>query len=228
MDKLRVIRLGRMDYKEALALQEELLALRQLDACEDTLLLLEHPPVLTMGIRTRQEHILADRQLLMEQGVEVVACNRGGDVTYHGPGQLVGYPIFKLEGRNRSIKDFVGRIEEVFLSILQEDYSIEGSLGAGRETGVFVGEDKICAIGIAVKQHVTMHGFAFNANTNLDHFKWIVPCGLKDKGVTSLERLTGRRIDMEQLMDQVTARFEHLFEKEAWTVYNIDRREGWT
>ncbi len=214
--KLRVMKLGRMDYLKALALQEEILAQRQGGQCDDTLMLLEHPPVITMGIRGQYGNILAGNNLLKEEGVSIISCNRGGDVTYHGLGQIVGYPIFDLTNFNRDIKGFVHKIEQVFINIMSEEYGIGASLGDKKETGIFVGNDKLTAIGIAVKKRVTMHGFAFNVNTNLDHFKWIVPCGLTDKGVTSVERLTGKPADMDRLMDLIVQQFEHLFELDAY------------
>lgn len=210
--KLDVKRLGLMDYKEALSIQENMLYKRQQGIINDTLLLVEHPPVLTLGRRGKKENILLPKELLEQKGVSVYEVSRGGDITYHGPGQIVGYPIMDLRDRNRDIKKFVWDIEEVFIRLLKDQYEIDAHREEKTYTGVWVGKEKITAIGIAVKKWVTMHGFAFNANTNLDHFKWIVPCGLTDRNATSLQKLLGRELDMEILNRQVEEYFIKIFE----------------
>lgn len=134
-------------------------------------------------------------------------------MTYHGPGQLVGYPIFDLALTDRDIKKFVYLLEEVFIRLLKDQFGKEAHRDENKYTGVWVGNDKIVAIGIAVKKWVTMHGFAFNVNTNLEHFSWIVPCGLKDRGVTSLERLIGSTIRFEDVVDKVQTYFGKVFGK---------------
>ncbi|MBZ4654567.1 MAG: Octanoyltransferase [Peptococcaceae bacterium] len=200
--KLLVAILGKMDYKEALSIQERLLKLRQQGLIEDTLLLLEHPPVLTMGVRSNRANILTPEEVLKAQGVNIYEVNRGGDVTYHGPGQIVGYPILDLKKHGRDIPDFFRKIEETFIQLLKEEYGIT----AGRNSkypGVWVGDEKITAIGCAVKRWVTMHGFAFNVNTQLEHFLWINPCGITDKGVTSLQKILGYPQDLNKVNEQV-------------------------
>lgn len=200
--KLLVAILGKMDYKEALSIQERLLKLRQQGLIEDTLLLLEHPPVLTMGVRSNRANILTPEEVLKAQGVNIYEVNRGGDVTYHGPGQIVGYPILDLNKHGRDIPDFFRKIEETFIQLLKEEYGIT----AGRNSkypGVWVGDEKITAIGCAVKRWVTMHGFAFNVNTQLEHFLWINPCGITDKGVTSLQKILGYPQDLNKVNEQV-------------------------
>jgi lipoyl(octanoyl) transferase len=209
--KCNVIDLGMIDYSEALALQESLWQLRSRGGIDDTLLLLEHPPVLTMGRRGRPEHILLSRPDLARMGVNIYEVNRGGDVTYHGPGQIVGYPIMDLKDQGRHIKAFVRKLEDVFILLLEREYAITARSDEKTYTGVWVGDQKITAFGIALKQWVSMHGFAFNVNTRLEHFRWIVPCGIADKGVTSLERLTGKRQDLPTVKRQLVEYFAAIF-----------------
>lgn len=208
---INIVNLGPMDYKEALEIQERLLTLRIEGRIQDTLLLVEHPPVLTLGRRGEYSNILVPRQLLEAQGVGIYEVSRGGDITYHGPGQIVGYPIMDLKNYGKDIKQFVWNVEDVFIRLLQEQYGITARREEKKYTGVWVGEEKITAIGIYVKQWVTMHGFAFNVNTNLEHFQWINPCGITDKGVTSLRKLLGREMDFEVLNRQVVEYFCGVF-----------------
>jgi len=212
MKKIKIVKLGKMDYLEALAIQEKLMAQRQAGEGIDTLLLVEHLPVLTLGRRGKQNNIIVPEEFLKANNINVYEISRGGDVTYHGPGQVVGYPIMDLRNYGKDIKDFVWRIEEVFIRLLKEEYDIEASREDNKYTGVWVGDEKITAIGIAVKKWVTMHGFAFNVNTNLDHFKWIVPCGLADRGVVSLEKILGKPQDFDRLNDLVVKYFCQVFD----------------
>ncbi len=211
MDRLNIVKLGKIEYSFALEIQESILAMRQRNQIEDTLLLLEHPPVLTLGKRGEYGNILLSREELLQRGVKVFEVNRGGDVTYHGPGQLVGYPVVDLKNRNKSIKDYVYKIEDIFISLLREEYGIEARRDEREYTGVWVGNSKITAIGVAVKKWVTMHGFAFNVNTSLEHFSWINPCGITDRGVTSLQRLAGTELDMESMYELVIKYFCRVF-----------------
>ncbi len=213
--KLEIIKLGRMDYMEALEVQTQLWQKVSSGEGRDTLLLVEHPPVITLGVRGVQEHILLPEQERLRLGVSTVQVNRGGDVTYHGPGQIVGYPIMNLNHWGRDIHDFVGRIENTFIRLLQQDYGINAERGDKTYTGVWVGAEKITAIGIQVKKWTTMHGFAFNVNTDLSHFQWIVPCGLSDRGVTSLEKLTGQKQDMDKLFQRTAEVFCECFEADS-------------
>lgn len=210
--KLEVMQLGRMDYKEALDIQKKLLLLRQAGKIQDTLLLLEHPPVITLGRRGVYSNIVAQNENLTEEGVRIYEVSRGGDVTYHGPGQIVGYPIIHLANYKMSVKEFVEKLEKVFISLLNEKYHIKAHAEEKKYTGVWVGDEKITAIGIEVKHWVTMHGFAFNANTNLEHFKWINPCGITDKGVTSLQKLLGYTLNMDELNELVIKYFCNVFD----------------
>ena len=208
---MTIVRLGKVAYAKALAVQETLLGMRQEGRIGDTLMLVEHPPVLTVGRRGSDANIKVSREWLADHGVSVYSVSRGGDVTYHGPGQIVGYPIMDLNYHGRDIRGFVSRLKDVFIRLLAEEYGIEATGGEREYTGVFVGDQKITAIGIAVKRWVTMHGFAFNVNTDLSHFDWIVPCGLADKGVTSLEKLVGSPQDFEGMNEMVARYFCEIF-----------------
>lgn len=210
---INVCYLGEVEYQEALSIQESIWKLRVEKKIGDTLLLLEHPPVITIGRRGSKKNILVSEEFLEKIGVKVFEVSRGGDVTYHGPGQLVGYPIFDLALTDRNIKKFVYLLEEVFIRLLKDQFEIEARRDEDKYTGVWVENSKMVAIGIAVKKWVTMHGFAFNVNTNLEHFSWIVPCGLKDRGVTSLERLIGKTIPFEDVVDKVQTYFGKVFGK---------------
>ena len=209
--EIKVAKLGRLEYGKALAVQEKLLALRQAGKIGDIMLLVEHPPVLTVGRRGEYSNILLPTEELKAAGVEIFDVNRGGDVTYHGPGQIVGYPIMDLNEYGRDIKDYVGKIEEIFIRLLKDDYGITAHRDDKKYTGVWVENSKITAIGIAVKRWVTMHGFAFNVNTDLEHFRWINPCGITDKGVTSLQKLLGHAEDYERLNERVVWFFAQVF-----------------
>ncbi len=209
--ELIVRKLGRIDYMDALRLQKELVIKRQEQLIPDTLLLLEHPPVITLGRRGKYSNIKVPPETLKQNNTEIYETDRGGDVTYHGPGQIVGYPIFDLKKHGRDIKQFVWNIEEVFIRMLKEQFNIEAHREGKEYTGVWVGKDKITAIGISVKKWVTMHGFAFNVNTNLDHFDWIVPCGLNDRGVTSLQKLVGKHMDFDEIMELTADYFCKIF-----------------
>jgi len=175
-------------YEEALIRQYELHERRLANEIPDTLWLLEHPPVITTGLRENQDHNILINPFT--RGVSVVNTDRGGEVTYHGPGQLVGYLIASIEAHRYRVRTFVENIETSFIHHFADVHDIDAKTRP-KHTGVWVGNDKITAIGIALKKKVTLHGFAYNVNTNLSHFDWIVPCGIHDGGVTSLEKLTG-------------------------------------
>ena len=189
---LEVHRLGVVSYGEALELQKHLVDERKANEIPDQLLLLEHPPVITLGVKTRNDrtHVVAPPETLDEQGVEVFESGRGGDVTYHGPGQLVGYPIMDLRPDRCDVHRYVRDLEEVLVRVAG-GFGVDAARVPGL-TGVWVGNEKLAAIGVRIARWVTSHGFALNVSTNLAHFNLIVPCGIADKGVTSLERLIGR------------------------------------
>jgi lipoyl(octanoyl) transferase len=213
--QLEVRRLGLIGYQEALALQRELVEERRADRIPDLLLLLQHPPVITLGVRTEiaRTNVVATSERLAELGIEVHETGRGGDVTYHGPGQIVGYPILDLRPDRCDVHKYVRDLEEVMIRACT-DYGISAGRIAGL-TGTWVGAEKIGAIGIRISRWITSHGFAFNVRTDLDHFKLIVPCGLSDRGVTSLERVTGRTIAVDEVEDALVHRFAEVFERHA-------------
>lgn len=210
--KLNILQPGRLDYKEALDLQEKMMLQRQHNEIPDTLILLEHPPVLTLGRRGEYENILLSKDVLEAQGVKIYEVSRGGDVTYHGPGQIVGYPIMDLTHMGKDVKEYVYKIEEVFIRLLLNEFGIKADRDEKKYTGVWVGNEKITAIGIAVKRWITMHGFAFNVNTDLSHFHWINPCGITDKGVTSVQKLLGKEMDFAKMNELVIKYFCEVFE----------------
>src|SRR6476469_433095 len=200
MKPLEIRRLGTMPYDEALALQRRLVEERRADGVPDILLLVEHPPVLTLGVRGDggRSHILATPEALASRGIEVFETGRGGDITYHGPGQIVGYPVVNLKPDRCDVHRYVRDLEEVLIRAAA-DYGIAGRRIDGL-TGVWVAEEKLAAIGVRIARWVTSHGFALNVTTDLDYFGLIVPCGIADRGVTSMERL-GRGVDMRELQD---------------------------
>lgn len=207
---LRVHRLGRIGYAEALALQEALLEARCAQAIPDTLLLLEHDPVITLGRGAKQENVLASRELLAQQGVALFETGRGGDVTYHGPGQLVGYPIIDLNPDRRDVRKYVAGLEEVMIRIAAE-YGLEGSRIAGLN-GAWIGDRKLGAVGVRIRRWVTMHGFAINVSTSLSAFDLIVPCGIQGKGVTSLAQELGHAPELRAVEDAAMRAFAEVFD----------------
>lgn len=210
MNPLQVRRLGLVPYAEALELQRALVDDRKAGRIPDTLLLLQHPHVLTIGVKKDgRSHILATPGRLSSLGVEVFETGRGGDVTYHGPGQLVGYPIVDLNPDRRDVHRYVRDLEEVMIRV-SGDYGFAARRIAGK-SGTFVGDDKIGAVGVRISRWVTSHGFAFNVNTDLSGFDLIVPCGLRDQGVTSLQKLLGREVDQHEAEERLGARFREVF-----------------
>lgn len=215
--------LDRVPYDEGLRLQER--AVEQLRSGEapEQLLLLEHPHVFTLGRGADSANILADQQQLESNSVEVHETGRGGDVTYHGPGQLVGYPIINLKPDRCDVHRYVRDIEEVLIRTIAE-FGVVGTRIPGL-TGVWVGNDKIGAIGVRIARWITSHGFALNVNTDLNYFKMIVPCGISDKGVTSLSRLIGRSMDTREVARTTALNFGRVFGREMPLMLNVDDRE---
>jgi lipoyl(octanoyl) transferase len=218
----QVEKLGVVSYAEALNLQRERVAARKAGVIPDTLLLLEHPHVYTLGRNAKKDNLLLSAEQLAARGVQVFEIDRGGDVTYHGPGQLVGYPILDLARHRRDIAWYMRSLEEVFIAVAEE-YGLEAGRLAGAP-GVWVGNDKLVAMGVHISRWVTSHGFAFNVNTDLRYFEWIVPCGLRDKGVTSLQKLLGRRLEMDEVAAKVVRHFGRVFGLEM--VWGLGSR-GW-
>jgi lipoyl(octanoyl) transferase len=208
---LEVRRLGLMPYEEALTLQRSLVERRQRGEIGDVLLLVEHPHVLTIGVRGDggRSHILATDADLASSGVRVHETGRGGDVTYHGPGQIVGYPILDLKPDRCDVHRYVRDLEEVLIRTVG-DFGIQATRVQGL-TGAWVGENKLAAIGVRIARWVTSHGFALNANTDLQFFDLIVPCGIVGRGVTSLERLLGRRVDRPEVETRIVRHFREVF-----------------
>ena len=250
---ISILQLGTISYSEGLALQNRLVELRKAGKVGDVLLLLEHAPVITLGRNAKRENVLCSTELLKERGLEVHECDRGGDVTFHGPGQLVGYPIFDLHGlRSADGKkilgavDYVRRLEEVLIRTC-----IDFGIGAERIpglTGVWTrgllpaapdrtiaavprdpGEHnpaKIAAIGVHISRGVTSHGFALNVNTDLDYFRLIVPCGIAAKPVTSMLKETGARVDPIAVAQSVTRNFGRVFGRQILWVETLDTLLG--
>lgn len=208
---LEVRRLGLMAYDEALALQQQLVEDRRHGRVPDQLLLLQHPPVITLGVKARSSraHVLATDEALAAEGVDLFETGRGGDVTYHGPGQLVGYPILDLKPDRCDVHGYVRDLEEVLIRVAAS-FGVEAGRVAGL-TGVWVGREKLAAIGVRISRWITSHGFAFNVSTNLDHFNLIVPCGITDRGVTSLSRLLGRSVAIDEVERATVASFCKVF-----------------
>ncbi len=209
---IKVIDLGTMEYGKCLELQRKLRDQRIADEIGDTLLLVEHTPVLTMGRRGQNDNVVVSEEFLKENGIDVHWVERGGDVTYHGPGQLVVYPIFDLTGFGRDIHTFVDNIINAIMNVLKEEFNIEAHREDGKHTGVYIGTDKIAAIGLAIRRWVSMHGFAFNVNTDLSHFRWIVPCGLGDRGVTSVKEQTGKEVNYNKVKMKIVEAMADIYD----------------
>ena len=202
---VEIRRLGLVPYERALDLQQQLVSERRAGRIPDQLLLLEHPPVITLGAKVRSDrvNVLASAEELEADGIHMFEAGRGGDVTYHGPGQLVGYPILDLRPDRCDVHRYVRDLETLLIEAARA-FGVEASPVPGL-TGAWVGGNKLAAIGIRISRWITSHGFAFNVTTDLSHFRHIVPCGITDRGVTSLERLTGRRVDLREVEDAVLA-----------------------
>ena len=215
MRSLEVRRLGLVPYAEALTMQRALVEERRAGRVPDLLLLLQHPAVITLGVKpgASRANIVAAPERLADLGIEVHETGRGGDVTYHGPGQVVGYPILDLNPDRRDVHRYVRDLEEVMIRVCA-DYGVSAGRIAGL-TGTWIGEEKIGAIGVRISRWITSHGFAFNVTTQLDHFRLIVPCGIADHGVTSLERATGRPIAIGNVEDAFVRHFADVFSRSA-------------
>jgi len=223
-----LVNLGRMDYAAALAVQEQICALRQQERIGDVLLLVEHPPVLTLGRNAHRQNVLAGGELLARRGISVLETNRGGDVTYHGPGQLVGYPVLNLRGfaPPLGIVAYLRKLEEVLIRACG-DYGVltqrsPGRAGVWTMPGGTVAEKKIAALGVHVARGVTTHGFALNVTTDLDDFQLIVPCGISDRGVTSIEAEVAPAPSLEQMAHSIARHFGRAFERQMVWVEALD------
>jgi lipoyl(octanoyl) transferase len=219
---MEAIWLGRVGYDEGLALQETAVGERVAGRVGDRLFLLEHPHVYTLGRGANSANVLASEEELARLGAGLYHTGRGGDVTYHGPGQLIGYPIISLKPDRCDVHRYVRDLEEVLIRTAV-DYDVTAERVGGL-TGVWVGGEKLGAIGVRIARWVTSHGFALNVTTDLDFFGKIVPCGIADRGVTSLERLTGRRIDLEEVGRSVVNNFGAVFERTFSYTTRADRQ----
>ena len=210
MHPLQVRRLGLVPYADGLELQRQLVEERKAGTIPDTLLLLQHPHVLTIGVKKDgRSHILASPDRLSSLGVDVIETGRGGDVTYHGPGQLVGYPILDLNPDRRDVHQYVRDLEEVMIRVCA-DYGLEAGRVKGF-SGAWIKDEKIGAIGVRISRWITSHGFAFNVATDIDFFNLIVPCGIADRGVTSLAAKVGRAPAMSEVEDRLVEHFAAVF-----------------
>ncbi len=216
--KLNIINLGVEPYKKLWDAQLKLQNLRINDKISDTLILLEHNHVFTLGKVTKKEHLLISSDELVRKKIDLFEIDRGGDITYHGPGQIVGYPIIKLSDLYQDLHRYLRNLEEVIILTLKEfnlsSYRIPGL------TGVWVNDEKIAAIGIKVTRWVTMHGFAFNVNTDLTYFQKIIPCGIKEKGVTSLQKIVGKKIDLNSVKMIIKEKFMEVFRYDLSNEYS--------
>src|SRR3989454_10385287 len=209
----QMVDLGLMGYAEAWALQKRLVAARKANAIEDVLLLCEHPHVITQGRNGKREHLLASEHVLQQKGVEFHATDRGGDITYHGPGQIVGYPILNLGAIRRDVVWYVRMLEEVMIRATLE-FGITAERVEGK-TGIWVRagntEEKVAAIGVHISRWVTSHGFAYNVSTDLRNFDLIVPCGIAECKATSLEKLLGRSVEEKEVSPRIAKHLGELF-----------------
>ena len=214
MSRCSIVDLGIVAYAEAYALQKRIVAARRTDAIGDVLLLCEHPPVITQGRNGKREHLLASEHLLRQRNVEFFETSRGGDITFHGPGQLVGYPILNLGAIRKDVVWYVRMLEEVMIQTTAE-FGIEAFRIVGK-TGTWVNapgdhEEKLGAIGVHISRWVTSHGFAYNVSTDLRYFDLIVPCGIVGKKATSLEKLLGQATNMQEVRARVVRHFGDIF-----------------
>ena len=202
--------LGLIGYGEAYNLQKKLLFDRLDGKIADILLLLEHPPTITLGKSGKLKNVLSSQEELAEQGIALVSTDRGGDVTYHGPGQLVGYPVIDLRERGKDIHKYVHDLEEVLIRTL-DSFSITAARDE-RHPGVWVGDREIGAIGISIKRWITMHGFALNVNPNMGHFSLINPCGFSDRKAASIAELLAKEVPLAEVEQRLIAHFADVFD----------------
>jgi len=223
-----VVDAGLIPYGPAYELQRQIVAARKARAIPDVLLLCEHPHVITLGRNGSRENLRVSDELLRARNVEFHTSDRGGDITYHGPGQIVGYPILDLAEHRRDIGWYVGQLEEIMIRATA-DYGLAAKHVCGQH-GAWLdlpqGEVKLGALGVHLSRWVTSHGFAYNVSTDLSFFDLIVPCGIAGKGVTSLERALGRHVEMDQARERIVAHFASVFECDVKTMSAAELAEG--
>ncbi len=205
-----IYQLGLMEYSRAYELQKTIHGRKLMGEEPDALLLVEHTPTFTIGKSGKLDNVLASRETLETLGISLFFIERGGDVTYHGPGQIVGYPIIDLRHRGKDIRKFVYDLEEVLLRTLK-DFSVEGERDS-THPGVWVNHEEVAAIGLSVRRWVSMHGFALNVNTRMEHFSFINPCGFNDRNAVSISQLLSREIPLEQVTEKLFFNFSRVFE----------------
>jgi len=207
-----VLAIERMGYEEAFELQRKCVAARGRDEIPDTFIMLEHNPVFTANRDVTLKNIIASPEVLVERGIEVCKTDRGGDVTYHGPGQITGYSIMDLKKQGRDLHQYIRNVEQVLIDTVA-DYGI----ASGRDSinpGVWVGMEKVAAIGIAVKSGwITMHGFGFNIHPDMSHYTMIIACGIRDRGVTTLQKIAGRDIDIADVKEKLSVHYGKIFNR---------------
>lgn len=211
-NQIQVIQAGRQDYRACWGLQQRLAAARRAGHIPDLLLLVEHPPTYTIGRRGTRDHLLINEARLHEVGATCLKVDRGGDITFHGPGQLVVYAIIDLGLTNRSVRRYVENLEQVVIETLRR-YGLEGVIDPDNP-GVWLGRDKIAAIGISIHHGVSYHGFALNIAPDLRYFEYMIPCGIPDRGATSLARELGRPVDADEVANRVIEHFAARFDVE--------------
>lgn len=234
---ISIVQLGTVDYATGLCLQQQLVALRKEEKIGDVLLLLEHRPVITLGRNAKAKNVVASPEFLKQRGVELFECDRGGDVTFHGPGQIVGYPIFDLRGfaaadgkrKTLGVIEFVRRLEDVLMRTCA-DFGIPTKRVPGL-TGVWTEQEpeaKLAAIGVHISRSVTSHGFALNVNTDLSYFNLIIPCGITSKPVTSMQKELGRELDLNAVAESISRNFGVVFQSQMLWVDTLDALLGRT
>ncbi len=216
--KLNIINLETEPYKKIWDFQKKLHRMRLDNLIGDTIILLEHPHTYTLGKSADKNHLLADDNTLLQNGIDVFEIDRGGDITYHGPGQIVGYPIIKLDELYEDVHKYLRELEEIMIRTLDE-FGIK-SKRIDDYTGVWIGNNKIAAIGIKVSRWITMHGFAFNINTDLSYYDKIIPCGIFEKGVTSLAEELGTKIPLKNVKDVIIKHFCEIFKYNSIKHFN--------
>jgi lipoyl(octanoyl) transferase len=220
--KCLVLEVERICYNDAFELQRKLVNARSNNKIKDTLILLEHNPVITVPSTQTLDNILVPQAILEQEGIEVCRTDRGGDVTYHGPGQVVGYSIMDLKEQGRDLHRYIRNVEQLLIDTLQ-DYGIAAERDP-KHPGVWTGNKKIAAIGIAVKKGwITMHGFALNVNPDMNHFTMIVPCGITDKGVTSMAEMLGASVDRAALQKKLIAHYAETFDRSPQKIENVEK-----
>ncbi len=221
--ELLVCDLGKISYSQAWDIQKKYFRLRNQNKISDTLFLCEHPHTYTLGKVAHKENLLFNEYELNVKGIEVFEIDRGGDITYHGPGQIVGYPIINLSDWKKDTHLYLRSLEEVLIKTCS-DYGID-STRVENYTGVWIEDRKICAIGIKISRWITMHGFAFNVNTDLNLFNGIIPCGIKEKEVTSLKKELNRELKLQQVIEKIVNNFINVFEYKNYTKINFEQLE---